>query len=190
MLRACVNTTVEGWIARFIADSSTNSLHDGTGSRAWDAPLVGFAKGDDPLFEFLHEDIGSFYWTPLSAFRAAFSTPAAASELSVIAWVLPQTRRAKQENGNRVDAPAESWARSRHYGEICNDALRKHLVDSSDLDATPGLPRYPGTERTLHIYRSCASVHHLHRRFCSLFVDGRSRLRAWMLRFHKGSETT
>lgn len=123
------NTIVQNWITSFIADSEHNTLADGTGSRAWNAPLVGFARGDDPLFDFLHEDIGDFYWTPLQAFRAAFPDHCVTvQELSVICWVLPQTRRAKDDNARATDGPSETWARSRHYGEHCNDELRRHIV--------------------------------------------------------------
>lgn len=121
--------TVRDWITRFIADSSTNSLHDASATRAWDAPLVGFARGDDPLFAFLHEDIGAFYWTPEQAFRAAYpNQPTPAHELSVICWVLPQSQLAKSENARATDGPSEPWARSRYFGEMCNDDLRRHVV--------------------------------------------------------------
>jgi epoxyqueuosine reductase len=123
------NAMVSDWVTSFVASSQTNSLFDGTNSPAWDTPLVGFARGDDPLFTFLHEDIGDFYWTPAEAFRAAFGDPAVdAADLSIICWVLPQTQRAIRDNAQATAGPSESWARSRHHGEVCNDALRKHVV--------------------------------------------------------------
>ncbi len=127
--RPDLNETVRSWVAGFIANSATNSLFDGTGSPAWDAPLVGIARGDDPLFDFLKSDIGSFYWSPAEALGAAFAGQAASpDELSVICWVLPQAPLARKANSEAVDGPSEQWARSRYYGEICNDELRRHMV--------------------------------------------------------------
>ncbi len=129
MKAANPNTMVQKWVTTFVSTSEHNTLSDGTGARAWEAPLVGFARGDDPLFAFLHEDIGSFYWTPLQAFHAAFPDHSAtAGDVAVICWVLPQTSRAKDDNARASDGPSETWARSRHFGEICNDELRRHMA--------------------------------------------------------------
>lgn len=61
----------------------------------WGKPLVGFCRGDDPLFEvFKAEAVGPEHWTPLEAYREVFSDDAcAAGEVSVVSWVLPHTER-------------------------------------------------------------------------------------------------
>jgi hypothetical protein len=87
-------------IIEWMGNRLNNAIMPGTDLAAFGEPLVGYASGDDPLFEFLKEDIGSdFYWTPLAAFKAAYpdirSLP---NELSVIAWVLPQTEHTREAN--------------------------------------------------------------------------------------------
>ena len=64
-------TWVTGIIQHF-CDGPENSLQDGTGERAWDTPIVGFANGADPIFEQYKEVVGPFHWTPLEIFTATY----------------------------------------------------------------------------------------------------------------------
>ncbi|MEW6334216.1 MAG: hypothetical protein AB1558_08090 [Thermodesulfobacteriota bacterium] len=96
---------------------------------AWEAPLVGFSRGDDPLYQRFKEDIGPFLWTPPEIFAATFpDANAAAEELAVISWILPQTERTRLDNSRETALPAERWAFSRKYGEDFNVRLRHHVV--------------------------------------------------------------
>jgi epoxyqueuosine reductase len=123
---------VRPWIENLIREflkSSENSLRNEACDRAWDDPLIGFARGDDPLFRFLKEDIGPFHWTPLEIFRLTFPVmPEREDRLSVISWVLPQTHKTKAQNRRETRYPSEAWARSRTYGEEINVRLALHLV--------------------------------------------------------------
>ena len=116
-------------IDSFITSSPQNRLKMGCGLRIWDRPLIGFSAGDDPLYEFLKEDIGSFMWTPLEAFRLAFPGLSIKGEsVSVISWVLPQTKETREEQWREGEYPCEKWARARVLGEALNDGLREHVV--------------------------------------------------------------
>lgn len=120
---------IEGEIKRFIK-SPENNLNIGTGESAWAEPMVGFSNGSDPLYLFYKEDIGDFYLTPIEFFEHHFPdlevTP---EQLTVISWVLPQTDATKTDNRKETHFPSERWARSRIFGELVNDKLRKHMVD-------------------------------------------------------------
>ncbi len=59
---------IEGIIRAFIASPENNMGPGRLNERAWDTPLIGFARGDDPLWSELKKDIGDFYWTPLEIF--------------------------------------------------------------------------------------------------------------------------
>lgn len=119
---------IESTIAEF-ASSGENSLRNPEGEPAWGKPLVGFSRGDDPLWAELKEDIGEFYWTPIEAFRAAFPSAEAEPEsLSVICWILPQTERTKEDHRKERAFPSERWSRSRKFGEEFNARLRAHVV--------------------------------------------------------------
>jgi epoxyqueuosine reductase len=130
-----IEDNAAGWIRdciRKYAASDENSLHLDSGHEpAWEEPLVGFSRGDDPLYREFKEDIGPFLWTPSEAFAAAFpEMRAAPEELTVISWILPQTAQTRLDNSREKTLPADRWALSRKYGEEFNIKLRDHLVHS------------------------------------------------------------
>jgi len=131
-MNALGNDHAETWIRSviqdYIRDSPDNHLNNADRERAFDAPLVGFAHGADPLFNDFKEHVGSFHWTPREAFSLAFpSQTVSAGELTVISWILPQTRATKADNRREVRFPAERWARARTFGEDVNAKLRRHV---------------------------------------------------------------
>jgi epoxyqueuosine reductase QueG len=123
----------KNWIEKIICDfcaSPANSLQNDTGEPAWGNALVAYARGDDPLFDQLREDIGSFYWTPREAFQLAYPEAMIdSSELAVISYILPQTEATRRDQRAVTEVPAERWARSRFHGEEFNCALRMHLAE-------------------------------------------------------------
>jgi len=118
-------------IELWMDDLTHNALEPGSEAKAFAKPLVGFASGDDELFCFIKNDIGpNFYWQPADAFATAFPdervTP---DELTVIAWVLPQTEQTRLAHRKAVDKPSIEWSKARHYGEKVNENLRRYVVD-------------------------------------------------------------
>ena len=59
---------LENLICDFIETSPENNLGNGSDEKAFEKPLVGFARGDDPLFESYKQHVGDFHWTPLEIF--------------------------------------------------------------------------------------------------------------------------
>ena len=116
-------------VQTFIRESPENTLQNQANEKAWRVPLVGFSRGDDPLYEEYKKVVGSFHWTPWEIFTQTYpGTQVEPEELTVICWVLPQTEAAKADNRKQTVYPAERWARARIFGEQVNDKLRKHLV--------------------------------------------------------------
>ncbi|MBM4429223.1 MAG: epoxyqueuosine reductase [Chloroflexi bacterium] len=120
------------WIKKSINDlvrSPQNSLQNAANERAWDEPIVGFSRGDDPLYAQLRSKIGDFYWLPETIFGLTFpQTEARPAELAIISWVLPQTEATKAENRQETTFASERWVRARMFGEDFNVALRDHVV--------------------------------------------------------------
>ena len=143
-----------------------NTLQGAQHEPAWAEPLVGFARGDDPLFEQYKEVVGPDHWTPLEAFAQAYpGTDAAAGELTVISWVLPQTEATRRDNRAQRAYPAERWARSRIFGEAFNNALRQHVADAlraaGYAAASPMLlPAWRSTDSERYVYASTWSERH------------------------------
>ena len=120
---------LEEAIKRFFSESPENSLKNAEGEKAFDAPLVGFSRGDDSIYAKLKEDIGPFYLTPVEIFEKSFPDegPVSGGELTVVSWILPQTRNTRAEHRKETVRPSERWARARYYGEMFNDLVRKHV---------------------------------------------------------------
>ncbi len=128
-----VETSV--WIEKIIKDfidySPENTLKNQDNDKAFETPLVGFSKGDDPLYEAYKEHVGAFHWTPWEIFTRTFpELGVKQGELSVISWVLPMTESTKADNRKQITYPSERWVRARIFGEEVNIKLRKHVVAS------------------------------------------------------------
>jgi epoxyqueuosine reductase len=122
---------IEATVRDFVALSPENSLKNEPNERAWADPLVGFSRGDDPLYQFFKNHIGPFHWTPLEIFARSFpSKQAEADQLTVISWVLPHMDKTKSDNRKETAYPSERWARARIYGEEFNKKLRRHVVET------------------------------------------------------------
>jgi epoxyqueuosine reductase len=135
-----ITKQIESWMNNL----ANNALEPGSGLPAFAKPLVGFASGEDELFYFLKADIGpEFYWTPKEAFSSAFPDEnVRADELSVIAWVLPQTEHTRMAHKKAINMPSVEWSKARHYGEKVNENLRRYVVDQFKTDG----------------YQSCAPI--------------------------------
>ena len=100
-----VETSV--WIEKLIKDfidySLENTLKNQDNDKAFETPLVGFSKGDDPLYEAYKEHVGAFHWTPWEIFTRTFpELVVKQGELSVISWVLPMTESTKADNHKHI----------------------------------------------------------------------------------------
>ena len=105
---------IEHLITDFINQSPENTLKNKTNDKAWADPLVGFSRGDDPLYQDFKEHVGAFHWTPLEIFNLTFpDLSVKAEELSVISWILPHTESIKEDLRKQKTTPSEKWIRAR-----------------------------------------------------------------------------
>ena len=122
------------WIEKSIKDfvaSGENSLRNEENEIAWGEPLVGFSRGDDPLYAQLKSMIGGFYWEPIDIFHLTYpEADVRPEEITVISWVLPQTEATKADNRKETLFGSERWVRARKFGEEFNVKLRAHLVQA------------------------------------------------------------
>jgi len=126
-----MDTAIARNITAWMAERVNNALAPGLDFPGFDAPLVGYASGADPLFAWLRDDIGpDFYWTPAQALQLAFPDRAIRPEATtVIAWVLPQTERTREAHRHCRELPSLPWSQVRHYGEMVNENLRRFVVE-------------------------------------------------------------
>ncbi len=118
---------LEAALREHVATSALNRFAGIDGTPIWGAPLVGFAGGDDPLFERYHDVVGPFHLTPRAALTQALGH-AERSGVTVVAWVLPATRATRLSNRAMTVGPSQRWNHARFRGEEFNDDLRRHVV--------------------------------------------------------------
>jgi epoxyqueuosine reductase len=153
-------------IRDFVRHSPENTLQNRANERAWGDPLVGFSRGDDPLYEEYREAVGPFHWTPWEVFTQTFpKVPVEPGELTVICWILPQTGATKADNQRQTVYPAERWARARIFGEEVNVKLRQHVVDALQEQGyravAPMLcPQWESRESDQYVFSSTWSERH------------------------------
>jgi len=116
-------------IRNFIDESPDNTLKNAQNDKAWADPLIGFSRGDDPIYETYKDVVGPFHWTPKEIFKKTFhGSSVTADQLTVISWILPHVEITKSDNGKESAYPAERWVRARMFGGEGNEILLKHVV--------------------------------------------------------------
>lgn len=122
------NTDIEQWVRDYMAQPQHNTMQALPGP-AFDLPLVGFSRGDDPLYAYYRDHIDpAFYRLPETWLESVYGHPFEASHVSVISWVLPQTAENRAKSREMTDCPTLEWQMVRVHGEECNRALADALV--------------------------------------------------------------
>jgi len=133
-MKTAINETsllesLRGEAGRFLDEDPCNRMGEAFGDeRMWSPPLLGAARGDDPIFETFRDKVDPRHWTPAEAF-AAGGFEGKAEELSVVSWILPQNPLTKKDNAQQKDMPSERWARARIFGEAANAKLRARMTE-------------------------------------------------------------
>ncbi len=157
------------WVTDLILDlwnSPENDMRMAEPEKAWDAPLVGFANGADPIWAQYKSVVGPFHWTPLEAFAQAFPDVSVRPEaLTVVSWILPQTEATKQDQRVEHVYPAERWARTRIFGEEFNHQLRVQLAEQFTVAGYPAVApvetvHWGTRESEQYVYASTWSERH------------------------------
>lgn len=127
------NSFIEKAIKKFVRSSPNNRLAAFDGEPVFEAPLVGFANGDDRLFteykKFVHEE----YLSPRDALALHIAekskTPAQQLEnVSVISFVLPISKKTIRANAREKEGPSLRWNHSRWQGQDFLNELSLYLV--------------------------------------------------------------
>jgi len=128
------NRVLEQLVKNFVAESELNGRTQLGHGLYFGEPLVGFASGNDPLFSEYKTLIGSFHLTPRELIAAALKEKgrelllSEAEQVSVISWVLPIAEDVRKSNRQEAQFPSRLWTFTREYGEIMNQALRRHVA--------------------------------------------------------------
>ncbi|MFX1520763.1 MAG: epoxyqueuosine reductase [Promethearchaeota archaeon] len=136
-------------IKRFVREDLDNRLKLDS-SFIFEEPLVGFVAGNDPIFYQLKEVIGEFHLTPheaMSKIAEKRGVSVSEEEIGVVSYILPISKKTREENAKMKEMPSERWAHTRLFGENFNKKLQRHLV--SLLEEEGYFAVAPQTEKEL-----------------------------------------
>ena len=124
---------LEGQIKAYVLENSENCLSDIDRSPIFEKPLVGFADGDDPLFQDYKSIIGDFHLTPREVLEKYLMENLNVEQpefdnTSVICWILPVARETRLANRKMTEGPSRHWNNVRWLGQDLNDRLAQHIV--------------------------------------------------------------
>ena len=128
------NRVLEQLIKNFIKENELNRRVQIGNGFYWEEPLVGFASGLDPLFFEYKSIIGSFHLTPREIIAEALKEKgrnlllSEMDQVSVISWILPTAEDTRKSNRREEKFSSKLWAYTRDFGEVCNNALRRHVI--------------------------------------------------------------
>ena len=106
----------------------------------WQEPIIGFSRGDDPYFDFLKDDIGSFHWSPAEVFRlGGKGNEKKSGELCVISIGFPQTVTTKELQTESKKEPTLRWTVSRGEWEKMIYDITKKIVEEIEEKGTPAV---------------------------------------------------
>ncbi|MFH1003475.1 MAG: epoxyqueuosine reductase [Chloroflexota bacterium] len=125
-----------GYLIKAIRDytltSPGNRLSAFAGEAIFEEPLVGFADGDDPLFERYKTIIGDYHLTPREVLVCGQPdgpgeaiTP---DRVSVISLVMPIAYQTRLSLRRESLVPSQRWNHTRWQGEAFIEELSRHVV--------------------------------------------------------------
>jgi epoxyqueuosine reductase QueG len=113
-------------IRQFVLKNPANRF-PGTEMPFFEAPIIGFARANDPLFTDYKHIIGDFHLTPGEIMQQCWGSDLSFGG-SVICWVLPISETTRLSNRQQTRIPSLEWALTRDHGETFNNLLRRHLT--------------------------------------------------------------
>ena len=116
-IKANPNLFLETEITRYISDSPENRLPAYDNEPLVDEPLIGFADGNDPIFQDFkkRQVIGAFHFTPLEALSAYLKRQNKEvrdknpSALSVVSIVFTATHRTRLSSRSETVMGSPRW---------------------------------------------------------------------------------
>lgn len=114
---------LERRMADFVRDAPENRLDRDGADHIIDAPIVGVADGDDPIFERFRAVVSPRFRRP----RAWLGPPDTATPALVVAWILPFSEAVRRSN-RRSDWPSSLYSLSRNNGAALDLALSRALA--------------------------------------------------------------
>jgi ferredoxin len=133
LFEANPSSFLENAIKEYVAASPGNRLPAFNGGPIFDEPLVGFADGNDLIFQDYKAIIGDFHLTPREALEMHLQGKGSGDEkqppkVSVISWILPITYETRLSSRRESRVPSLRWNHTRWQGQEFINELSHYVV--------------------------------------------------------------
>jgi epoxyqueuosine reductase QueG len=122
---------IEKAIKEYVAASPGNRFQAFGGDRIFDEPLVGFADGDDAVFQDYKTIIADFHFTPREAMEKHLEVKKSKQRtpnVSVISYVLPVSQKTRVSLRKETVVTSQRWNHTRWQGQDFIYELSRHIV--------------------------------------------------------------
>jgi epoxyqueuosine reductase len=123
---------LEKSIKQFVATSPLNRFEALNEGRIFGKPLIGFANGDDAIFEKYKEIIGDFHLTPRKALEISLESRGGnrkrIEQVRVISFILPVSYKTRLSMRKESVVPSLRWNHTRWRGQDFIYELSRYLV--------------------------------------------------------------
>ena len=130
-----MNEELNQFLKKFFDTSRLNRLPDKyNGDRIFSSPIIGVARGNDPISQKYKEIIGSEHLTPIEVWLAEGYERVPSSNLRIISIVFPFSEKIRKESRNikkllEVTIPAEVYCIGRNYANAFKKETCKQIIE-------------------------------------------------------------
>jgi len=123
---------IEKAIKDFVRESPANRLPSFNNEPIFDEPLVGFADGDDAIFQDYKKIIDDSHLTPREALETGLRekgiAPGSAVHLSIISFILPISLATRLSLRRESEVPSLRWNHTRFQGQDLINELSRRII--------------------------------------------------------------
>jgi epoxyqueuosine reductase len=144
-----LNNELNSFIKKIFESSELNRLPEKfKGEKIFAYPIIGIARGDDPIFQKFKEVVGPEHLTPLEMWIESGLEEDLASNLYTISVVFPFVERIRKEGSEnqiikaRIKLPAEIYSLARNYANDFKIFVMKQTINffkERNFNATAGM---------------------------------------------------
>jgi epoxyqueuosine reductase len=131
---------LENSIKHYIRDSPLNHLTAFNNLPIVDEPIVGFADGDDQIFQDLKTIIGEFHLTPreimekyIAGKRWQFGAPANIEKIGIVSWALPLAKEVRVGERTSPFGGSPMYNHSRWLGIRLYECLEQYVASLLEI---------------------------------------------------------
>ncbi|MFW9817995.1 MAG: hypothetical protein ACFFE5_00170 [Candidatus Thorarchaeota archaeon] len=130
-----MNTELLQFLTSLFEESALNRLPGQYGGgRIFSSPLIGVARGDDPIFQKYKELIGPEHLTPLELWLSEGFESLPPSNLRIISIVFPFSEKIREESKNvsknsQITLPVEIYCVGRNYANDFKNDICRYVIE-------------------------------------------------------------